>query len=85
MRELALLLNEMRHAGVVSDYALFGAAAQMRYTEPVATLDADVLVALPSPDRLDVLAAVFEFCTALAARHSLSDKWRRFAERFLDE
>ena len=27
--------------------ALFGAVAQMRYTEPVATLDADVLIDLP--------------------------------------
>ena len=41
------MLNEMRTAGVIADYALFGAAAQMRYTEAVATLDADVLVAVP--------------------------------------
>ena len=52
----------MLAAGVVEDYALFGAVAQMRYTEPVATLDADVLVAVPSPDRLDVLDRVYEFC-----------------------
>ena len=47
MKNVAQLLNEIRAAGVVSDCALFGAVAQMRYTEPVATLDADVLVALP--------------------------------------
>lgn len=64
MKELAQLLNELRAAGVVTDYALFGATAQMRYTEPVATLDADVLVAVPSPERLDVLADVYEFCMA---------------------
>lgn len=63
MRELAQLLNTMHAAGVITDYALFGAAAQMRYTEPVATLDADVLVAVPSPDRLDVLDAVYRFCS----------------------
>ena len=63
MRDVAQLLNEMRAAGVICDYALFGAAAQMRYTEPVATLDADVLVALPSPERMDVLSPVYEFCT----------------------
>jgi hypothetical protein len=34
----------------------------MRYTEPVATLDADVLVVVPSPDRLDVLSDIYEFC-----------------------
>ena len=37
----------MRDAGVIFNYALFGATAQIRYTEPLATLDADVLVTLP--------------------------------------
>lgn len=63
MKEVAHLLNEMRDSGVIIDYALFGAAAQMRYTEPVATLDADVLVALPLPEGLDVLTRVYEFCS----------------------
>lgn len=63
MQELARLLNDMRAEGVISDYALFGAAAQMRYTEPVATLDADVLVAIPSAERLDVLGPVYAFCS----------------------
>jgi hypothetical protein len=52
MRDVGGLLNDMRAAGVITNYALFGAVAQMRYTEPVATLDADVLVAVPAPDRL---------------------------------
>ena len=62
MKELARLLNEMRDAGVISDYALFGAAAQMRYTEPVATLDADVLVNAPGPEGLDKLGPIYQFC-----------------------
>ena len=62
MRELAQLLNAMRDAGVITNYALSGAIAQMRYTEPVATLDADVLVLLPYSERLDVLRPVYEFC-----------------------
>ena len=62
MRDVAELLNRMRADGVITDYALFGAVAQMRYTEPVATLDADVLVAVPAPDRLDVLSALYQFC-----------------------
>ncbi len=45
---MAQLLNVMCGEHVITDYALFGAVAQMRYTEPVATLDADVLVATPS-------------------------------------
>src|SRR3972149_1101104 len=62
MKALAQLLNEMRSAGVIQEYALFEAAAQMRYTEPVATLDADVLVAVPSPGRPDVLDGIYVFC-----------------------
>ena len=53
MREVAQLLNEMRAEGAITEYALFGAVAQMRYTEPVATLDADVLVVLPSAEGLE--------------------------------
>jgi hypothetical protein len=64
VRDVAVLLNAMRSSGIVLDYALFGATAQMRYTEPVATLDADVLIAVPLPDRLDVLAPVYEFCAS---------------------
>lgn len=56
MKLVAQLLNEMRAVGVIADYAMFGAVAQMRYTEPVATLDADVLVAV------QVLAPIYEFC-----------------------
>ena len=64
MKEVAQLLNEMRLSGVIIDYALFGATAQMRYTEPVATLAADVLIALSSPEGLDALTPVYEFCSA---------------------
>ena len=59
---MATLLNELRETGVVLDYALFGAVAQMRYTEPVATLDVDVLVTVPEPDRIDVLSDVYRAC-----------------------
>ena len=64
MKAVAELSNEMCAGGVIQNYALFGAAAQMRYTEPVATLDADVLVAVPQPDKLDVLADIYAFCAA---------------------
>jgi hypothetical protein len=64
MKEVAQSLNAMRAAGVISEYALFGAIAQMRYTEPVATLDADVLVAVPLAASLDVLTPIYEFCAA---------------------
>ncbi len=64
MKEVARLLNELVAAGVIRNYALFGAAAQMRYTEPVATLDADVLVAVPAPERLDLLGPIYAACAA---------------------
>ena len=62
MRELALALEEMMRLGVIRDYALFGAIAQMRYAEPVATLDADVLVATAEDASLDPLRAIYEYC-----------------------
>jgi len=68
VKELAQLLNEKQRVGVIRNYALFGAVAQMRYTEPVATLDADVLVAVPDPDRLNVLSGIYEFCAARGYR-----------------
>ena len=68
MKEVAELLNQMREAGVITNYALFGAAAQMRYTEPVSTLDADVLIAVSSSNRLDVLSTIYEFCSTRGCR-----------------
>ena len=62
MKELAQLLIEMRAAGVIENYALFGAVAQIRYTEPVTTLDADVLVAVPPSKGLDQLSEIYAFC-----------------------
>ena len=61
MKAVVELLNEMKTSGVIQDYALFGALAQMRYTEPVATLDADVLV-LGTESGLDALGPIYRFC-----------------------
>jgi hypothetical protein len=62
MKEVAQLLNDMKTAGVVKEYALFGAMAQMRYTEAVATFDADVLVLLPGDAGLDLLSPIYRYC-----------------------
>jgi hypothetical protein len=62
MENVARLLNDMVRAGVITDYAVFGAVAQMRYTEAVSTLDADILVAVPNPETLDVLGPIYAFC-----------------------
>lgn len=62
MKAIIELLNEMKKSGVVRDYALFGAMAQMRYTEPVATMDADVLVLLGPDVGLDALGPIYRIC-----------------------
>jgi hypothetical protein len=62
LKEVAQLLEELKTFGVIRDYALFGAVAQMRYTEPVATLDADVLVLLSEDTGLDALGPIYNFC-----------------------
>ena len=62
MNKVAVLLNEMVEQGIIADYAVFGAVAQMRYTEAVVTLDADILVAVAEPDKLDVLSPIYAFC-----------------------
>jgi hypothetical protein len=64
MKEVARLLNDLLAAGVIEDYAVFGAVAQMRYTQAVTTLDADVLVGLPGASDLAVLTPIYEFCAA---------------------
>ncbi len=63
MDEVAQLLNAMVADGVISAYAVFGAVAQMRYTDAVATLDADILVAVPDSERLDILTPIYAYCT----------------------
>jgi len=62
MDKVAILLNEMLEQGIIAGYAVFGAVAQMRYTEAVVTFDADILLAVNEPDRLDVLSPIYAFC-----------------------
>ena len=99
MKDVARLLNDMLSAGVIADYAIFGAVAQMRYTPTVATMDAHILVVMEGKDSLDVLKPIYDFCAdrgyapdretiliaELAQRYGLQNDWIRFKERFLDE
>jgi hypothetical protein len=52
----------MRFDGILLDYAIFGAAAQMRYTQAVLTVDVGVLVDVPEPNRLDILRPIYAYC-----------------------
>ncbi len=65
MKKVAELLNRMVEEGVITDYAVFGAVAQMRYTESVATMDAGILVSIPSDDDLVVITPIYDFCASL--------------------
>ena len=62
MKEIVKLLNEMCDKGIINTYAIFGAVAQMRYTEAVVTLDLDILVDLPDTDSLAILSPIYQFC-----------------------
>ncbi len=57
MQELIELVDEMLRAKVVRNYAVFGALAQMRYTEAVVTMDADILIGVED-DGIAVLSNI---------------------------
>ena len=61
MRELIELIDEMLKAGILENYAVFGAVAQMRYAEAVVTMDADILVGV-SDTSIAVLRPIYAFC-----------------------
>jgi hypothetical protein len=47
VRDALQVLNSMKDAGVIEDYAVAGAMAILFWTEPIPTFDLDVLVFLP--------------------------------------
>ena len=47
LADVFLVLQEMRTAGVLTDYAIGGATAVLFYAEPTRTYDLDVFVTLP--------------------------------------
>jgi len=64
MKDVARLLNQMVADGVVTEHALFGAVAQMPYTDAVVTMDAGVLVGVRNERAIDVLRPIYEYCAA---------------------
>ena len=62
MKRVAKLLKEMIDAGIITNYAVFGAVAQMRYTEAIVTLYADILIAVPDTSLPDILSPIYAFC-----------------------
>jgi hypothetical protein len=64
MKEVAQLLSDMLSGNIIKDYAVFGAVAQMRYTEAVVTMDVDVLIVTPKQGSIDELSPIYEFCSS---------------------
>jgi hypothetical protein len=88
MKDIARLLNDMLSAGIIGDYAVFGAVAQMRYTSAVAT----IALSTGRPKDFARILALRESgvvsstdIAELAGRYQLHSEWKRFKERFLDE
>jgi hypothetical protein len=52
MKETFEIIEEMKTAGVIDDYAVAGAVGALFYTEPFATLDIDFLMNLPESANL---------------------------------
>jgi hypothetical protein len=88
MKDVARLLNDMLSAGIIADYAVFGAVAQMRYTPVVAT----IALSTGRPKDFARILALLESravssadIAELAGRYRLQSEWKRFRKRFLDE
>lgn len=60
MKETLRVINEMRDAGVIGDYAIGGCVGAIFYLEPMDTEDVDIFVALPSSPS-GILGPIFEY------------------------
>ena len=72
MKQTLQVLNELKQAGVLRDYAVGGAIALLFYTEPANTYDLDIFCLLPaSASSLVTLTPIYDW---LRARDFREDK-----------
>lgn len=66
IREVIVVLNQMRVDRIVEDYAIGGAVGATFYLEPVATLDVDVFIAFQSLPENPVIdpRPIYQYLTA---------------------
>ncbi|OGF68033.1 MAG: hypothetical protein A2Y62_19355 [Candidatus Fischerbacteria bacterium RBG_13_37_8] len=67
MKNTIKALNELREKGLIKDYAIGGAIAALRWTEPFFTQDLDIFVILEKDDsesKLIVLTPIYEYLKA---------------------
>lgn len=63
-RDAIAELNELKDDGLVADYAIAGATGAMFWTEPIATYDLDVIVALEGKSPLVDLGPIYSWAAA---------------------
>lgn len=63
MKNALSVLNELKEKGLIRDYAIGGAIAALRWTEPFFTQDLDVFVAIEEADEgeLIILSPIYEY------------------------
>ncbi len=61
MKRVVDTLHELKDQGLIKNWSLCGSHAAMRYIDPFATLDLDVLVTVTSKSELNPLGDVFDF------------------------
>lgn len=81
IQSVIALVNEMQAAGVIERYAIGGAVGATFYLEPVATLDADIFVAI-SPTGSSLLLSlqpIYNYLTArgctVSGKYIMVDGW----------
>ena len=66
MKAVLRILNQLREKGLIKDYAIGGAIAALRWTEPFFTQDLDVFVIVePTLEGLIVLTPIYEHFQSL--------------------
>lgn len=74
MTELIRLLEKLKSAGIINQYAIGGATALVFYFEPINTVDVDVFVILAGPDQpLVNLTPIYSFFSE--AGHSIKKEY----------
>jgi hypothetical protein len=64
MEKALAVINQLEQEGLIGRYAIGGAVAATRYTEPVQTYDLDVFVVLPvSPSGLVSITPIYAYLT----------------------
>jgi hypothetical protein len=66
LKKALAIINQMQAAGVIGRYAIGGAVGATFYLEPIATVDVDVFVAMPTvPGQLiATLKPIYDYLTA---------------------